>query len=264
MRTDRIGLLFLVIDGLSQPEIWRRFLANQEGKYAAYTHAKFPHRVGLPFLRDTLIPEYVPTHHSKFYPHDVLVGAQLALLRHAIGDERIEKFMFATQTCVPICSFNKAYEALLSDDQSWVECHQPLWPDRYAMLAPDSGIAPDQFGTSSCWIALNRRHAQILLAAAPEWLPRFATVPAADEHFAPTLLKMAGCEDECKRYNPTHVDWSRGNPYTYEHVTAEDVRQLSRGPYLLARKFSPTSDIAAVWDEIVRQRKWDSRGESVV
>ena len=258
MRADRIGLLFLVIDGLSQPEIWRRFLSNQDGKYAAYTHAKFPHRVGPDFLRDTLIPEYVPTHHSKFFPHDVLVRAQLALLRHALCDERIKKFVYATQTCVPICSFAEAREALLGDDRSWVECHRPFWPERYAQLAPDSGIPPHQFGTSSCWIALSRRHAQILLAAAPEWLPKFVGVPAAEEHFAPTVLKIAGCADQCKPHNPTYVDWTRGCPYTHEHVTAADVEQLSEGPYLFARKFSPASNIAAVWDELLQRRRSQS------
>jgi hypothetical protein len=254
MARDRIGLLFLVIDGLSQPGLWQRFLAGQEGKYVAYTHAKSPHRVELDFLRDTLIPQYVPTHHSMFFPHHVLVQAQLALLRHALEDTRIGKFVYITQTCVPIASFRQAREALLADDQSWITCEGGFWPERFARLAPDCGIRPDQFGTSSCWIALNRRHAEILLACAEEWLPKFAGVPAADEHYAPTVLKMAGCTAECKPYNPTNVDWVRGNPYTYHRITAEDVEQLSRGPYLFARKFSPTSDIAAVWEDLLARR----------
>ncbi len=260
MARDRIGLLFLVIDGLSQPEIWRRFLSGQEGKCAAYTHAKFPEGVGPDFLRDTLIPEYVPTHHSKLFPHHVLVRAQLALLRHAMEDVRIGKFVYITQTCVPIASFRQARDALLADDRSWIEINRPFWPERYAHLAPDSGILPHQFGTSSCWIALNRRHAEIVLECEEEWLPKFAGVPAADEHYAPTMLKMAGCAAECKPYTPTNVDWARGNPYTYHRITAEDMEQLTRGPYLFARKFSPDSDIAEVWDNLVERRS--ARGDA--
>jgi hypothetical protein len=254
MARDRIGLLFLVIDGLSQPGVWRRFLAGHECDYVAYTHAKFPHRLGLDFLGDTLIPHYVPTHHSMFFPHHVLVEAQLALLRHAICDARIGKFVYITQTCVPIASFQQVCEALLGDDQSWITCEEGFWPERFSRLPLDSGIRPDQFGTSSCWIALNRCHAEILLASAEEWLPKFAGVPAADEHFAPTVLKMAGCAGECKPYTPTNVDWGRGDPYVYNGITAEDIGQLSRGPYLFARKFSPASDIAAVWDDLVERR----------
>jgi len=254
MACDRIGLLFLVLDGLSQPGVWRRFLSGQEGKYATYTHAKFPHRVELDFLRDTLIPEYVPTHHSMFFPHHVLAQALLALLRHALADPRIGKFVYLSQTCAPICTFPDAYQALLADDSSWVTCQGGFWPERYERLVPQSGIPPEKFGTSSCWIALNRRHTQTLLDAEPQWLPKFIHVPAADEHYAPTILKMAGCSAECKPYNPTHVDWVRGSPYAYGQLTAEDFEQLSQGPHLFARKFSPESNLAARWDELLQRR----------
>jgi hypothetical protein len=262
MAHDRIGLLFLVIDGLAHPGLWRRFLNGHEGRFAAYTHAKFPHRVGPHFLRDTLIPEYVATHRSTYYPHHVLIQAQLALLRHALADKRIRKLVYITQTCVPICRFQEAYEALLADDQSWITCNGGLVrPQRYASLPPASGIRPEEFGDSSCWVALSRCHGKILLDAEREWLPKFVGVPAAEEHFAPTVLKMAGCADQCRPYNPTRVDWTRGCPYAYEHVSAADVQQLSEGPYLFARKFPPNSDIAAVWDEILRRRAWPGSRE---
>ena len=69
-----------------------------------------------------------------------------------------------------------------------------------------------------------------------------------------------GCVAECQPYTPTNVDWVRGNPYTYQRITAEDVERLSRGPYLFARKFSRASDIAAVWEDLLERRRIDMRG----
>jgi hypothetical protein len=252
MSQRKIGFLFLVTDGLSQPGVWRRFLAGHEDRYSLYTLAKHPRRLGVGFLRDRLLPECIPTSHGSVYPHTGLAVGQVGLLRHALKDPAIAKFVFVSQTCAPIRGFDHAYEALTADDLSWITCEGGFWEQRYAMLPKHCGVRPQDFGTSSNWVALNRRHAEILVAAEKEWMPRFASVVAADEHYAPTVLKLAGCADQCKPYNVTHVDWSRGCPYTFDQITADDLARLSRGPHLLARKFSPSSNIAAVWDELIR------------
>jgi hypothetical protein len=190
-----------------------------------------------------------------YYPHTGLAIAQVGLLRHALADPGISRFVFVSQTCIPIRRFEDAREALMADDRSWITCQGGYWEHRYAMLPAQSGIRPEDFGTSSNWVGLNRRHAEILVQAEARWMPKFTGVEAADEHYAPTVLKMAGCAAECRPYNTTYVDWSPGTVYVFDRITPEQVDRLARSPYLLARKFAPTSNIGDVWDELVARAR---------
>ena len=75
----------------------------------------------------------------------------------------------------------------------------------------------------------------------------------------PTMLALNGVdfENECHPQVPTYVDWSRDvpyrGPYQYETLAEDDIRQLIRAPYLFARKFPPSSDIAKHLNRIMEE-----------
>lgn len=257
MAAGKIGLMLLVERGLAHPDIWFDFLRGHADRYRIFTLCKYPEQISTPWLRPTLIAEYVKTHHSAHFPHTGLMIGQTALLRAGLADLECVKFLFLSETCVPIRRFEYFYSELTKDDRSWIG--HGRWPERYAMLAPWTPIHPDQFGTSVNWLALNRQHAGILVDMEPTWMKHFESVLAADEHYPATMLALNGVDfaAECHPHVPTHVDWNRGGPYhgpyRYERLTENDVQQLIRAPYLLARKFPPASDIGDHLDRIMAE-----------
>jgi hypothetical protein len=187
-----------------------------------------------------------------------LAIGQTALLRAGFKHRECRKFVFVSETCVPIRSADYVYHELTKDDRSWIT--HGRWDERYAMLPEWTPISPDQFGTSSNWIALNRRHARIAVEMEPIWMDHFVDVVAADEHYASTMLAINGVDfrEECHAHGTTHVDWDhpdpkQGGPHVYEKLTDFDVDQLIRCPYLLARKFRPSSDVGNHLPYIMRE-----------
>ena len=257
MVTDKIGFLLLAEHGLAHPQVWADFLRSHEHRYRFFSLVKQVDQVSEPWLRHTLIEEYVQTDHSDNYPHTGLMIGQTALLRAGLAQQDCSKFLFVSETCVPIRRFDHVHRELTKDDRSWIE--NGRWPERYAKLPSRTPISPDQFGTSSNWLVLNRRHAQILVDMEPIWMSHFDSVPAADEHYPPTMLALNGVDfaTECHPRSPTHIEWNRGHtyrgPHQYGELTNRDIDQLIRAPHLLARKFPPSSDIARHLDRIMTE-----------
>ncbi len=257
MASDKIGFLLLTERGLAHPGVWADFLQSQEHRYRFFTLSKHPDQLSELWLRDTLIEEYVETEHSIHFPHTGLMVGQTALLRAGLADQDCAKFVFVSDTCVPIRRFEYLDRELTKDDRSWIS--HGHWPERYAMLPRRTPISAEQFGTSSNWIVLNRRHARILVEMEPIWMKHFESVLAADEHYPPTMLALNGIDfaTECHPHVATHVDWSRGGPgfgpYQYEVLTNDDILQLIQVPCLLARKFPASSDIAQYLGRIMTE-----------
>lgn len=248
MACNKIGFLLLTERGLTHPGLWADFLQSHEHRFRFFTLSKRPDQLAGAWLCDTVIEEYVETMHSAHYPHTGLMVGQTALLRAGLADRECTKFVFVSETCVPIRRFEYVDGELTKDDRSWIT-HGP-WPARYAMLPKPTPITPEQFGTSSNWIVVNRRHAEILVEMEPIWMKHFESVVAADEHYPPTMLALNGIDvaRECHPRVATHVEWHRDapypGPYQYKALNEEDIRQLIRVPYLFARKFPASSDIA--------------------
>ncbi len=257
MVNDRIGFLLLTERGLAHPGVWAKFLGSHEHRYRFFTLSKYPEEIGATWLRDTLIEEYVETRHSEHYPHTGLMIGQMALLRAGLANQECVKFVCVSESCVPIRRFEYVDRELTKDDRSWIS--HGRWPERYAMLPHGTPITPEQFGTSANWIVLNRRHAEILVRMEPIWMSHFESVVAADEHYPPTMLALNGIdfENECRPQVPTYVDWNRDvpyrGPYQYGALTGDDIQQLIRSPYLFARKFPPSSDIAKHLERIMKE-----------
>lgn len=266
MASNRIGFLLLTESGLAHPGVWADFLESHDRRYRFFTLSKYPDQIGSAWLRDTLIEEYIETRHSEHFPHTGLMVGQTALLRAGLADPDCVKFVCISESCVPIRRFQYVERALLKDDRSWIT--HGRWPQRYAMLPHRTPITQEQFGTSANWLVLNRRHAEILVRMEPIWMSHFESVVAADEHYPPTMLALNGAdfETECHPQVPTYVDWNRDvpyrGPYQFETLTEGDIRQLIRVPYLFARKFPPSSDIAKHLNRIMREGEAVHAGSS--
>ncbi len=246
----KLGLLMMTRGEVPFADLWEDWLHGAAGKCRIFVHAKVPDRITSSLFANAVIPEYVQTTHGRDYPHNAHLIGMLALLREALRHPDIAKLAFLSESCLPMRPFGLCYQRLMIDDRSWI-CDwpsKPPYPVRFHFLPPQT-LAEGHFLVSPDWIALNRRHAELLLANAPQYLEAFRTVPAASEHYPASILSVEGVhfETETTRRGITYVDWTRGGPYEFHRVTETDLETMLASPFLFARKFPADSNIRRFW-----------------
>lgn len=239
----RVGLLYLITDGLTQPTLWREWLDAASDRFRLFVHCKHPEQLSSDWLREHLIREYVPTVHSFYWPHNAIAKAQVALLRAGLADQSITKLAFISQSTIPIVSPDEAYYKLTRDDKSWID-REGFCEERYVGLKP--GVIPrEHYQKSSNWLILNRRHAWQCVTAEAQYMDAFVNSPAADEHYFHTILSIQGIDYERETWPRcgTYVDWQRGSPYVFESLSAEELEEMRQGGFLLVRKVAARAKI---------------------
>jgi hypothetical protein len=111
-----------------------------------------------------------------------------------------------------------------------------------------SGPAP-RFG--ACWFSITGGLAQYLVDRAPEIRRTYRMSVCCDEIFLQTMVAdspFAGAVHQGGESGPQsgalrHIDWSRGDPYTFR---SSDYEELIGSPRLFARKFDMDLDAGIV------------------
>lgn len=187
----------------------------------------------------------------------------------------VDRFIFISETCLPIVSLDRCQAALFQTEQSWVNARHPQITEG----TPRNAYERDQFRNihqmipvvhrwkADQWIVLTRSHAEAVANIDRSmrerdqlWNSFARNVNASDELYFPTALAVQGIlnlegDENIKRQAVTYTDWTQGmkNPASFAGVTElKTIRQqaLQKG-CLLARKF-------------VLQREGDSSTEQVI
>lgn len=112
-----IAVCVLIIDTLHHEAVWREW-SSQQSDFAVrfFIHAKFPDRVRSPWVRAaTSDRSFAPEWNSP-----EVVRAMLMLLDWALQDDSCERFVFATESCVPVWSLQETGRRLMAEDVSWL------------------------------------------------------------------------------------------------------------------------------------------------
>lgn len=165
---DVVHFLFLIDDSLPHLELWEKFFADAPaGSWRAWVHCKEPagcRDQGLHRLPGFAMTPTTPT----WYCHD-LVTAMAQLLRSALlplrgsPQGRLEKFVFLSDSTLPIKPFREIHHVLTSDD------------DSDFCIFPQQQWGSGEFNGHEAllvkhhqWLTLNRRHAELFVR---EWKP---------------------------------------------------------------------------------------------
>ncbi|KAF3567627.1 hypothetical protein DY000_02018997 [Brassica cretica] len=158
-----------------------------------------------------------------------MIGAERVLLRHALRDPFNHRFVFLSDSCIPLYSFSYTYNYIMSTPTSFVDSFADTKDKRYNPRM-DPVIHVHNWRKGSQWVVLNRKHAEIVVndtivlpmfqqhcrrKSLPEfWRDR--PVPAEgwkehncipDEHYVQTLLAQKGVDSELTRRSLTHSAW---------------------------------------------------------
>ena len=103
--TKKIAFLFLIYDIINQEELWYNFLKNiDKNKYNIYIHYK-ENDTKLKYFEDYKLKNCINTK----WGDKSLVIAQNILLKEALKDPSNQSFIFLSNSCIPLKSFDYIY-----------------------------------------------------------------------------------------------------------------------------------------------------------
>ena len=107
----KLAFLFLIYDEINQEELWHKYFRKiDKAKYNVYIHYKY--NKPLEYFEACKIDETVQTDYADLS----LVKAQNTLLREALKDTENERFIFLSNSCVPLKKFDYIYNELFAKD----------------------------------------------------------------------------------------------------------------------------------------------------
>jgi hypothetical protein len=139
-----IGVCIVIVEELYHERIWR-YLCEQSSDYnlRLFIHAKHPEGVRSHWVKSRLVEsELLPEWNSV-----EVLRAMLLLLSRAVEDTSVGRVLFATESCVPVCSLQAMGDALFAEDVSWLACRhkaQNLWEQAACFQSVDSAYIPPQ------------------------------------------------------------------------------------------------------------------------
>ncbi|XP_057856062.1 glycosyltransferase BC10 isoform X2 [Cryptomeria japonica] len=250
--SPKIAFLFIARNRLSLDFVWQRFFQGaEESKFSIYIHS----RPGFVFSKGTTRCKY-------FYGRQLsdsiqvdwgeasMIEAERILLRKALQDPLNQRFVFVSDSCVPLYNFSYIYDYIMSSPKSFVDSFSDTKEGRYNPKM--SGVIPvEKWRKGSQWATLIRKHAEVVAAdnavfpafqlhckrkPLPEFWRQEAVVADTskihncipDEHYVQTLLAMKGLEGEINRRTVTYTLWKAGkarerqgwHPMTFKYADA--------------------------------------------
>lgn len=256
----KIAFLFLIYDEINNERLWRNFFRKAKSEaYAIYIHWKYDKK--LEYLDKFRIKNPIPTAYAEFS----LVKAQNLLLREALKDHRIERFVFISNSCIPLKPFDYIYKSLFSNEHclfNAARAEHVFERGRGQNLAKSFGQS--NVRKASQWSVLTRPIAQILSTSdnVLETCFQPGIKDLADEYFYLSYLYYLNKQDhlhlahysaiECvtfefwndKKYEfrdsftSDHPEnWDR-RLKTYFDITESELTYLLNAPCYFGRKFN--------------------------
>ncbi|XP_022140621.1 uncharacterized protein LOC111011229 [Momordica charantia] len=239
----KIAFLFLARRNLPLDFLWANFFKNgDEAKFSIYIHSQ----PGFVFNKST-------TKSSFFYGRQLnnsvqvlwgestMIEAERLLFGAALDDPANQRFVLLSDSCIPLHNFSHTYSYLMSSTKSFVDSFLNVNEGRYnPEMSPV--IQEEKWRKGSQWIALVRRHAEVVVNDAiifplfkkfcKQWPPtelatgrqilevdkfdiqriKFHPNCIPDEHYVQTLLSIRGLENEVERRTLTYSAWNNSIP----------------------------------------------------
>eukprot|EP00252_Welwitschia_mirabilis_P017329 TRINITY_DN38400_c0_g1_i1.p1 TRINITY_DN38400_c0_g1~~TRINITY_DN38400_c0_g1_i1.p1 ORF type:complete len:361 (-),score=35.63 TRINITY_DN38400_c0_g1_i1:398-1480(-) len=250
----KIAFLFIARNRIPLDFVWQHFFQKADkAKFSIYIHP----RPGFMYNKAT-------TSCTHFYGRQLsnsvqvdwgeasMLQAERTLLREALKDPTNQRFLFVSDSCVPLYNFSYIYGYIMSSPKSFVDSFSDTKEGRYNPKM--SNVIPVQkWRKGSQWAVLTRKHAEIVASdeivlrefelhckrkPLPEfWRQEHMTADTSklhncipDEHYVQTLLAMNNLEEEISRRTLTYTLWNTGSgalrerqgwhPMTFKHADA--------------------------------------------
>ncbi len=234
-KKPKIAFLFLTKNDVYHETAWTNFFKNHEHQYSLYVHPKESVSKDSFFAHAVIDQREVTTWENT-------MRAEIALLREALKDQANTKFVFISESTIPLVSFDEVYDHMLAHPHSEFKYEKNPHPWRVFGNLSNTYKNPQ-------WIVLNRKHAQLMVDDS-YFINIFAQASFDNEHYPSTFLAHQNLLDEVVNKPTTLAIWKEhlANPHLFKDLKNDPyTKYLRRGikkKYLFARKFAPTCDLS--------------------
>jgi core-2/I-Branching enzyme len=252
---EKIALLFLTISSIYHEPYWNDFLKGNTDRYSMYIHSK----------------ESLAATDSKFKEYEIsekekvettwanTMKAQIVLLKEALKDPQNKKFIFLSESTIPLQDFDKVHKMVMETEKSIFpyepnphqDINNPLYKKR------NLNLVPKEFRYKNPqWVVLNRKHAKLMVED-NIYIEKVTNYEADNELYPATLLASQGLlNNEVENKDTTYVNWHKENPegavrkspYIYSDLSvSEDLNNILKvinDNFLFARKFPEECDLS--------------------
>lgn len=239
----KIAFLFLTISDVYHESTWINFFARDEDRnkdrYTIYVHPK--HTLSPEsFFRPFEITHTVPTSWAN------TMRAQIELLREALKNKENEKFIFVSESTIPLQSFDEVYAKVMGTSKS-------IFNFSRNNLARSFGpLKGDMLYKNAQWVILNRKHAQ-MMADDTKFIDLMTEDPHDQEHYPSTFLAQFDLLHEVQKQDLTLAIWTGENgnahPHSFTNLKHDAHREklisaIERKRFLFARKFEKKCNLS--------------------
>uniref|UniRef100_M0ZIC8 BC10 protein n=1 Tax=Solanum tuberosum TaxID=4113 RepID=M0ZIC8_SOLTU len=249
VQNPKIAFLFIARNRLPLDIVWDAFFqGDKENKFSILVHS----RPGFLLNKVTTRSAYFLNRQMNDsiqvdWGEATMIQAERILLQHALMDPLNERFVFLSDSCIPLYNFSYTYDYIMSTPNSFVDSFADTKEGRYNPKM-DPIISVQSWRKGSQWAVLNRKHADIVVkdeilfpmfqlhckaSYFLFWKPTFTVILRLgkkplpefwrdqyvppdtskihncipDEHYVQTLLAHEGLEGEITRRTVTHTAW---------------------------------------------------------
>lgn len=187
--------------------------------------------------------------------------AQILMLKEALKDPANQKFVFVSESTIPLQDFEYVYNELTGTEKSifWFQPSPHLDPNNKMYYNPRRRHFPLSISyeyKNTQWVVLNRKHAELIISDVT-WLPIFCATIFDNEHYPSSFLALKGLLAEIVNKHTTYVCWSKRSPagyreypYTFTNLRWKSDYQLLatkiKKGYLFARKFAAKCNLFSI------------------
>jgi Sulfotransferase family/Core-2/I-Branching enzyme len=198
----KIAFLFLTIGDINQPEIWTEYFKQHWHKVNIYVHPKHPSLVKTKWLKSNIIDTLVPTEWG-FITH-----AYYELLKEALKNKDNMKFVFISESCIPLKTFDLFYKKLMTDHihTSYVKFMEINAYNKNARIKSQPNYKElEPFVKHYARMCLSRYHSEKLMAC--KHFDFFNKMHVGDEFFL-TCIHPVQNKDYIKDFEITYDNWN--------------------------------------------------------
>jgi hypothetical protein len=230
----KVALLFLTIHDIHQPEIWTEYLKKTD-KFSIYAHPKI-NKIQTPWLRAAVIPKRAKTGWGH------ITEAYYRLLEEALKDPVNMKFMFLSESCIPLKPFDDFYQKVVLEDPTLKKSYVKLMPisgyDRKERIETQKGHESIQFIKHYARMCLSRVDAEKVMENSlrgRKMRAFFNAMHVGDEFFLSGIS-----QDHFENFEMTYDNWDdtrmRAKRLQAEIAELRKLEQTVRTEELIRRK----------------------------
>lgn len=239
----KIAFCFLTYDIIIRYDIWNRFFENiDKEKYIVYIHPKNPKNIEQYTFEYNIVKNRVNTRSKD---NITIVKATLQLLKEAYNkDNSISHFVFLSQSCIPLYSFNLLFKIISSFPYSVISSIDNNKKDRYFQLGNElkTHISYKKFVKQQPNMILT--NADVSLLINNDLTKYFSNMICPDEHYFVNVLDSIFNKNIIKKQiNFCNNKMERTQALEFNNVYNIFIKEVRKYGFLFMRKITKTSTV---------------------